>query len=93
MIRWVRHFVFLALAALAVPVALRAQAYGDDWHASTKAVREAVQEVVAAQLLAIKDGDFEKAYGYATEGIKRRFTAPVFAALIRRGYPALIRHA
>ncbi|MBI2496879.1 MAG: DUF4864 domain-containing protein, partial [Opitutae bacterium] len=36
-------------------------------------------------------GDFGAAYELAAVGIKRQFDERLFAAMIRRGYPALLR--
>ena len=57
---------------------------------SPKPVREEVRAVVQGQLAALRAGDFAAAYGYAAAGIKERFDDEVFAAMIRRGYPALL---
>jgi hypothetical protein len=58
---------------------------------SQKGVREEVRTVVTAQLTALARGDFEAAYAHAAEGIKRQFDVRLFAAMIRRGYPRLLR--
>ena len=58
---------------------------------SPKPVREEVRAVVQGQLAALRAGDFATAYGYAAAGIKERFDDEVFAAMIRRGYPALLQ--
>jgi len=57
---------------------------------SPKAVREEVRAVVQGQLAALRVGDFATAYGFAAAGIRERFDEEVFAAMIRRGYPALL---
>lgn len=85
MIRWI-----FALLLLGASVGYAAQ--GDDWRRSPKPVREAVKATVEAQLAAIRENDFPKAYEYASAGIRARFAPAVFAAMIRRGYPALARH-
>lgn len=63
-----------------------------EWRLSDRAVREAVRASVSAQLAALQREDFAAAYAWAAEGIRRRFTEPVFAAMIRRGYPGLPGH-
>lgn len=65
---------------------------GDDWRRSPKPVREAARAAVEGQLGAIRENDLAKAYGFASAGIRARFTQEVFAAMIRRGYPALMQH-
>lgn len=67
-------------------------ATGDDWRRSPKPVREATKAAVEGQLSAIRENDLVKAYGFASAGIRARFTQEVFAAMIRRGYPALLQH-
>ena len=74
-------------ASLTVQAAL-----GDTWPRSAKPVREAVKATVEAQLEAIREGDFTRAYGYASEGIQRQFSPAVFTAMLKRGYPAIVRH-
>jgi hypothetical protein len=58
---------------------------------SPKKVRDEARAVVAAQLAALRTGDFATAYDLAARGIRRQFDDRLFAALIRRGYPALLR--
>ncbi len=36
--------------------------------------------------------DFPAAYALASLGIKQQFRPPVYEQMIRRGYPALLRH-
>ena len=58
---------------------------------SPKKVRDEVRTVVEAQLTALQAGDFATAYGFAARGIKRQFDERLFAAMIRRGYGALLK--
>jgi len=58
---------------------------------SPKKIREEVRAVVEEQLAAFRAGDFKHAYALASAGIKAQFDERLFAALIRRGYPALLR--
>ena len=58
---------------------------------SSRKTRDEVRAVVEAQLAALRAGDFEAAYDFASAGIRRQFDARLFAAMIRRGYPALLR--
>ena len=58
---------------------------------SPKKIRDEVRAVVEAQLAALRTGDFETAYDFAAAGIRRQFDARLFAAMIKRGYPALLR--
>jgi hypothetical protein len=62
------------------------------WRFSPKPVREAVQATVEGQLQALRAGKFDEAYTLAAQRLRRQFTPPVFAAMIRRGYPALLAH-
>ncbi|MCM2273872.1 MAG: DUF4864 domain-containing protein [Candidatus Didemnitutus sp.] len=83
---WLLGCLF-ALAATAAERPAESQ-----WRLSDRAVREAVRATVSAQLAALQREDLAAAYAWAAEGIRRQFTEPVFAAMIRRGYPALLRH-
>jgi hypothetical protein len=58
---------------------------------SPKKVRDEVRAVVEAQLAALRAGDFATAYDFAARGIKRQFDERLFAAMIRRGYAALLK--
>lgn len=86
--RWLLLLLVLALGA-----GLGAQEDTGEWRLSPKPIRDAVRQVVDAQLQAIRAKDFDGAYRQASRGIKRQFSAPVFAAMLKRGYPALLRHA
>jgi hypothetical protein len=58
---------------------------------SPRKIREEVKTVVESQLAALQAGDFATAYEFAATGIRRQFDEQLFAAMIRRGYPALLR--
>jgi hypothetical protein len=58
---------------------------------SPRKIREEVRAVVAAQLEALRAGDFATAYDFAARGIRRQFDEQLFAVMIRRGYPTLLR--
>jgi hypothetical protein len=58
---------------------------------SPRKIREEVRAVVEAQLEALRAGDFSTAYDFAARGIRRQFDEQLFAVMIRRGYPALLR--
>jgi Domain of unknown function (DUF4864) len=90
--QWIRATVLVGALAALSSVRLVAQADSDDWRVSTKSIREGVLGTVEAQLRAIREKDFARAYSYAAVEIKQRFTLPVFTAMLRRGYPALLRH-
>lgn len=81
---WLLLLFGVASVGLAAP--------NDNWRRSPKPIREAVRATVEAQLNAIRENNFDLAYEYASAGIRVRFTPEVFAAMIRRGYPALVRH-
>lgn len=71
-------------------LSLAAAATGD-MRPSPRKVRDEVRAVVEAQVAALQTGDFATAYELAGRGIKRQFDQRLFAAMIRRGYPALLR--
>ncbi|MBX3736658.1 MAG: DUF4864 domain-containing protein [Candidatus Didemnitutus sp.] len=76
-------------------VAAFAIAQADDapaWRLSSKPVRDAVRATVEGQLDAIRAGKFDEAYRFAASGIQRQFSPAVFAAMLRRGYPAVVAH-
>lgn len=62
------------------------------WRLSPKPIRDAVRATVEGQLGAIRAEKFEEAYRFAASGIQRQFTPAVFAAMLRRGYPAIVAH-
>lgn len=86
--RLVLPLLFVLLGALG----LRAQE-AEPARLSPREIREAVRAVVSGQLDALQAGRFDEAYAYAARGIRRQFPAPVFAEMLRRGYPALIGHS
>jgi Domain of unknown function (DUF4864) len=57
---------------------------------SPKKIRDEVHAVVEAQLAALREGNFTAAYEFASSGVKEQFDLPIFAAMIRRGYPLLL---
>lgn len=71
--------------------ALGSAAAEPDFRISQKHVRDEVRAVVTAQLAALAKGDFEAAYEFAAEGIRRQFDVRLFGAMIKRGYPRLLR--
>jgi hypothetical protein len=51
----------------------------------------AIKRVIEAQLAAFKAGDGEKAFSYASPGIREQFVdAPTFISMVRNGYSALL---
>ena len=68
-----------------------AQAAEPEMRLSPRKIREEVRAVVEAQLAALRAGDFSTAYDFAARGIRRQFDEQLFAVMIRRGYPALLR--
>jgi hypothetical protein len=79
-----------ALVAMLCVAAVPAQPREGD---ATLAASEwrAIQRVIGAQRAALRAGDAEKAFGYASPGIRAQFgDAPTFIAMVRRGYAALL---
>jgi hypothetical protein len=58
---------------------------------SPKPVRDEVRAVVTAQLAALRSGDFAAAYDFAAQAVRRQFDERLFALMIRRGYPPLLK--
>jgi Domain of unknown function (DUF4864) len=83
---WTRLACTFMLCCLA-PWAASAAPLSD---ADTRAVRQVVQ----AQLDAFAAGDAERAFSYASTSIQTQFgDAPTFLAMVRGGYPMVVRPA
>lgn len=73
----IRSALVLALTVLALPA--RAQSDAD------------AQGVIEAQIDAFRIGDFDTAFGFASDNIRRLFgTTATFADMVRQGYPMVI---
>ena len=81
----------MTVVGVALLIGLFARAAEPEMRLSPKKVRDEVRAVVEAQLAALQAGDFATAYDFAARGIKRQFDARLFAAMIRRGYGALLK--
>lgn len=52
---------------------------------------KAIQRVIAAQRTALVEGDADRAFGYATDGIRQQFSdADTFMSMVRTSYTALL---
>ena len=71
--------LFLVLCVIAL--AARGADPGD-LHYSRAAERKAIVAVVESQLAAFRASDFDKAYGFAAQGLRQQFTAARFTAMI-----------
>jgi hypothetical protein len=81
-------FALAIVAATSMSIA-SAQAAADE--TLPKADWNAIERVVREQLAALKAGDGEKAFSYASPGIRAQFgDAPTFLAMVRNGYAALL---
>jgi hypothetical protein len=81
--------------ALACIVLLVAYVGSSLANASTQALPaaewKAIQRVIADQRAALIDGNAEKAFGYATDGIQRHFgDAATFMSMVQTSYAALL---
>ncbi len=82
-----RRFGRLAMFALLAPVAAGAATLAEP-------DASAVRKVVEAQLDAFAAGDAERAFSYAATGIRAQFgDAGTFMAMVRGGYPMVVRPA
>ena len=82
-----RRLVCLAMLCLLAPVTAGAKALA----ASDVS---AVRKVVEAQLAAFAADDAERAFSYASRGIRAQFgDATTFMAMVRSGYPMVVRPA
>ena len=82
--------LLIALAALA-PTATAAPA-ADPADATLPASEwSAIRKVITEQLEALRNGDGERAFGYASTGIREQFVdSTTFLAMVRNGYAALL---
>ena len=85
---WIRRWVgCVALIGLLAPAAAGAAVL-------TEPEARAVRQVVEAQLQAFAAGDAERAFSYASASIRAQFgDAANFMAMVRGGYPMVIRPA
>jgi hypothetical protein len=54
-------------------------------------VDPAATEVILRQLAAFRAGDFQTAYGFASEAIRAQFDLQAFERMVRSGYPQIAR--
>jgi uncharacterized protein DUF4864 len=78
--------VLLAAFLALILVASTAAAQGDPDLAGAQAA-------ALAQLEAFRNGDFEAAYGFASEEIREQFDRERFEQMVRGGYPEIARSA
>jgi hypothetical protein len=92
MTRAARAVATLALVALACALASVAAQPPSSADATLPAAdSKAIQRVIREQLAALKAGEGDKAFGYASPGIRAQFgDAPTFMAMVRSGYAALL---
>jgi hypothetical protein len=82
-----RRFACLAVLGLLVPVLAGAATLAEP-------EASAVRKVVEAQLEAFAADDAERAFSYASTGIRSQFgDAATFMAMVRGGYPMVVRPA
>ena len=82
------RFLLLMAACAAAPLIAWSQS-GVDLKLSSAAVRKDVIAVIDAQLAALRAGDVEKAYGYATAALRTQTPLPAFTAIVQTNYPEL----
>ena len=86
MMRWFNTALILAGLAVSAPVDVGGTPAA---RYSKPAVRRALVAVVEAQLTALRNDDWAKAYGFAAAALQERLTIEQFAAMIQRNYPAI----
>jgi hypothetical protein len=67
-------------------------AFGADAAPSTAEMKDKLHAVIRQQLEAFRQNDYEKAYVFATDGIRSQFPLSAFEKMVRTGYP-LIAHS
>lgn len=79
-----QFFAVLAVAAGLACQPVRADPSPED--------RQAVREVISAQIAAFGRDDGQAAYGFAAAGIQKMFPSPdAFMAMVRQAYAAVVR--
>ena len=81
----------MLIALCLIALAARAADPGD-LHYSHAAERKAIVAVVESQLATFRASDFDKAYGFAAQGLRQQFTVARFTAMIARGYPLILHN-
>jgi hypothetical protein len=81
----------MTVAGILLLFGVFAHAAGPEMPLSPRKVRDEVRAVVAAQLAALRTGDFATAYDFAARGIRRQFDERLFALLLKRGYAPLLK--
>ena len=81
---------FLKWAALgSVTCALFVSVAAAGLEPSQPPVKAEIVAVIEAQLAAIRTGDFDKAYSFASAPIKEKFPLAEFQQMVRTGYPII----
>lgn len=85
-----RRAFLLAAAVVALGASLATPAIAAETKLS-KAEWQAIRKVISDQLAALRAGDADKAFGYASLGIRAQFgDAATFIAMVREAYSALL---
>lgn len=64
-------------------------AYSAPFKLSDEPVKQELTRVIGSQLAAFRNGDFNRAYGFADSSLRQEFTAPAFREMVRASYPAV----
>ncbi|BAC88978.1 DUF4864 domain-containing protein [Gloeobacter violaceus] len=83
--------LLIGIQVSAVPWALAIPAVPAEFAQSKAALKKQLEAVIQSQLAAFRKGDYAKAYTFASQGIRRRIPAAVFAEMVRSAYPAIAR--
>lgn len=81
----------LLLVALnaAIMGRLERLAFAAPFRLSDEPVRQELTSVIGSQLAALRNGDFQSAYGFADSTFRREYAPAQFREMIRSGYPAI----
>ncbi|MBA4136105.1 MAG: hypothetical protein C0518_02170 [Opitutus sp.] len=85
-------FTLLGFAVLFAALGFATEETRRGGRLSPREIRDGVRSTVEGQLGALRAGKLAIAYEFAARGLRRQFSAEVFAEMIRRGYPALVEH-
>jgi hypothetical protein len=82
----------LTLLVLCLTALSARAADSEGLHYSRPTERKELVAVVEGQLAAFRANDFDKAYGFAAQGLRQQFTVEQFTVMITRGYPMILHN-
>ena len=68
-------------------------AYLAPFKLSDEPVKQELERVIGSQLAAFRNGDYNRAYGYADSTLRQTFAPSAFREMVRTSYPAIAASA